>query len=56
MSGFPKRTAQYEAGWDARFEGKSMLTCPHVENSAEGKQWVKGWIEADQYLRQQPQG
>lgn len=54
--GFPKRTKQYESGWDAKFDNKSLLTCPFPEDSEEGKQWIKGWIEAKQYLEQQPQG
>jgi ribosome modulation factor len=51
MSSFPKHSKEYTEGWDARSSDQSMFTCPYTLESKQGKQWISGWVAADQFLR-----
>jgi hypothetical protein len=54
--GFPKKSLEYSSGWDARFDNRHILSCPFPADTQEGKDWIRGWVAAEQYLSEQPAG
>lgn len=41
-----------QEGWDAAAKGKSRLSCPYPEGSAERPYWMQGWDDFELYSRE----
>ena len=40
-------TDVFQAGMDARGQGKPVEACPYPDESGEREQWLEGWHEPD---------
>ena len=38
----------FQAGMDARSQGKPATACPYPDEGGEREQWLEGWHEPDQ--------